>query len=241
MDKEFWKVGEISKQTGLSIRTLHHYDNIGLLSPSKHSESGHRLYNGADIVRLQQIVSLRNLGFSLDDIGDILYNNGLSLLAVVRMHMQKLKERIDLEQQLLCRLESIQQMLNVHETVTADKLIQTIEVINMTEKYPFTDEQMEKIKQQGELLGPEKIEEVENEWPQLIAKVRAEMQKGTPPTADVVRALAKRWRELVEMFTGGDPGIQETLNRRYKEQPDYGAQSGIDTEMSEYITKAMRQ
>jgi hypothetical protein len=68
-------------------------------------------------------------------------------------------------------------MLKNQNMVSAANLIQTIEVINMTEKYTFTEEQMEKIKKQGELLGPQKIEAVENEWPQLIANVRAEMQK----------------------------------------------------------------
>lgn len=239
MNKEYWKVGEISKQTGLSVRTLHHYDTIGLLSPSKHSESGHRLYTSQDIVRLQQIASLRNLGFSLDDISDILYKKGLSLFEVVQIHSEKLKERIDIEQQLLCKLESIAQMLKSHDMVTADSLIQTIEVINMTEKYPFTEEQIDKIKKQGELLGTEKIKAVENEWPQLIAKVRSEMEKSTPPTSDEVRRLAKQWKELVGMFTGGDPKIHATLSKRYSEA-NCGAQFGIDLEMLEYITEAMQ-
>lgn len=239
MNKAYWKVGEISKQTGLSVRTLHHYDTIGLLSPSEHSESGHRLYTSQDIVRLQQIASLRNLGFSLNDISDILYKKGLSLFEVIQIHLEKLKERIDLEQQLLCKLESIAQMLKSQDTVSADNLIQTIEVINMTEKYPFTEEQMGKIKKQGELLGPEKIKAVENEWPQLIAKVKAEMEKGTPPASEDVRMLAKRWKELVAMFTGGDPEIQATLNKRYQ-KTTCGAQFGIDPEMLEYVAKAMK-
>lgn len=238
MNSEYWKVGDISKLTGLSVRTLHHYDTIGLLSPSNHSESGHRLYTSQDIVRLQQIASLRNLGFSLDDISDILYKKGISLFEVVQIHLEKLKERIDLEQQLLSKLVSITQMLKNQNMVSAANLIQTIEVINMTEKYPFTEEQMEKIKKQGELLGPQKIEAVENEWPQLIANVRAEMDKGTSPTSENVLALAKRWKELVAMFTGGDPEIHATLNKRYREA-NCGTQFGIDPDMLEYITKAM--
>jgi DNA-binding transcriptional MerR regulator len=55
------KVGELAKQTGISVRTLHYYDEIGLLSPSGRTESDYRLYAEADIVRLQQIMSLRQL------------------------------------------------------------------------------------------------------------------------------------------------------------------------------------
>src|SRR6476646_6711292 len=62
-----WKVGELAKRTGVSVRALHHYDEIGLLSASLRSESGYRLYTEADVIRLQQIRSLRSLGFSLDE------------------------------------------------------------------------------------------------------------------------------------------------------------------------------
>lgn len=63
-----WKVGELAKRTGLSMRTLHYYDEIGLLSPSRRTEADHRLYAAHDIVRLQQIKSLRHLGFGLEEI-----------------------------------------------------------------------------------------------------------------------------------------------------------------------------
>src|SRR5436853_6916 len=57
-----WKVGQLAKRTGISVRTLHHYDQIGLLTPSHRTESGHRLYDRDDVVRLQQIVMLRQRG-----------------------------------------------------------------------------------------------------------------------------------------------------------------------------------
>src|SRR6201988_5498959 len=66
---EALKVGELAKRTGLTVRTLHHYDEIGLLKPSLHTEAGHRLYTAADVARLQQVLSLRQLGFSLEQVG----------------------------------------------------------------------------------------------------------------------------------------------------------------------------
>ena len=58
------KVGQLAKRTGVSVRALHYYDEIGLLQPSTLTKSGHRLYGPAELVRLQQIKSLRQLGFS---------------------------------------------------------------------------------------------------------------------------------------------------------------------------------
>ena len=84
MGFEALKVGELAKQTGLTIRTLHHYDEISLLKPSLHTAAGHRLYTAADIARLQQVLSLRQLGFSLEQVRDCLDRPGFSPLEVIR-------------------------------------------------------------------------------------------------------------------------------------------------------------
>ena len=69
-DTQRWKVGELAARTGLTVRTLHHYDAIGLLCPSDRTgsahNSGHRLYTAADVARLHQLVCLKQLGFSLE-------------------------------------------------------------------------------------------------------------------------------------------------------------------------------
>ncbi|WP_459500490.1 MerR family transcriptional regulator [Bacillus sp. C1] len=62
LNKKTWKVGELAKQTRLTVRMLHHYDKIGLFSPSQSSDKGHRIYTETDIAKLQQIMSLKQLG-----------------------------------------------------------------------------------------------------------------------------------------------------------------------------------
>ena len=69
---EALKVGELAKRTGLTVRALHHYDEIGLLKPSLHTEAGYRLYTADDVARLQRVLSLRQLGFSLEQVRDCL-------------------------------------------------------------------------------------------------------------------------------------------------------------------------
>ena len=64
----FMTVGEVAKKMGVTVRTLQYYDKEGLLSPSAESEGGRRLYTDKDLVMLHQIISLKSLGFSLDDI-----------------------------------------------------------------------------------------------------------------------------------------------------------------------------
>ena len=65
-------VGEISRLTGVTVRALHHYDEIGLVKPSQRSSAGYRLYGDGDVLRLQQVLVLRELGVPLDEIAGVL-------------------------------------------------------------------------------------------------------------------------------------------------------------------------
>lgn len=67
-----WRIGELARETGLTVRTLHHYDQLGLLSPLSRTEGGHRCYSSGDVQRLHRIVALRSLGISLQQIGTVL-------------------------------------------------------------------------------------------------------------------------------------------------------------------------
>ena len=110
----------------------------------------------------------------------------------------------------------------------------------MFDKY-YTPEQMEALKQRGEALGPEHIRQVEGEWPELMAKVQAEMDQGTDPADERVQALARRWRELIAQFTGGDPGVAKSLDRMYQEEPTvHGMATGPMRAMGEYIGRALQ-
>jgi hypothetical protein len=109
--------------------------------------------------------------------------------------------------------------------------------MTMFEKY-YTKEQLESLKKRGEELGQDAIREVEAEWPQLIAAVRAEMEKGTDPKDPRVQALVKRWNELILMFTGGDPGITQSLKNFYQGEPRFAAQQSLDGGVFEYVRKA---
>jgi len=216
---EALKVGELAKRTRLTVRTLHHYDEIGVLKPSLHTESGHRLYTAGDVTRLQQVTSLRQLGFSLEEVRDCLDRPGCSPLEVIDLHVARLRKQIDLQQRLCDRLAAIATHLRAAAEVSADEFIQTIEEMAMIENY-YTPEQMEYLKKRGEQVGQERIQQVQREWPELIAQVRSEMEKGTDPASPEVLVLAKRWMGLINEFTGGDPGIERSVGRLWKEQGD---------------------
>jgi DNA-binding transcriptional MerR regulator len=234
-----WKVGELAKRTGVSVRTLHHYDDIGLLSPSQRTAAGYRLYTGADVIRLQQIKSLRNLGFSLEEIRQFLARPGVSPERVLQLQIAHLKEQIELQQRLCDRLEMMAGRWRSEETVSTEEFLQVIEVTNMLDKY-YTPEQREELKQRREALGDERIRQSETEWKELMEQVQAEMDKGTDPADERVQHLARRWTGLVGEFTAGNPSLEKSVARVWREETTV---AGIDTanmrRMMEYVGKAM--
>jgi len=234
-----WKVGELAKRTGLTVRTLHHYDAIGLLRPSLRTAADHRLYAEADIARLQQIQSLRQLGFSLDEIRDALDRRGLSRQQVLELHLSRLRDQIELQQRLYRRLAAIAGCLAAAEEVSVAELTQAMEEMKMYEKY-FTPQQMDELQQRGREVGPERIREVEAEWPRLIAEVRAEMEKGSDPSEPQVQELARRWMGLVREFSGGSPGVEKSVATMYRQEPGAMQKSGLDSGVFEYVNRAIQ-
>ncbi|MFE2463193.1 MerR family transcriptional regulator [Streptomyces sp. NPDC059402] len=89
-----YSVGQVSTFAGVTVRTLHHYDKAGLLSPSDRSHAGYRLYNEADLVRLQQILFYRELGFPLDEIAAIFKDPQVNPLERLRARQRELREEI---------------------------------------------------------------------------------------------------------------------------------------------------
>jgi DNA-binding transcriptional MerR regulator len=234
-----WKVGELAKRTGVSVRTLHYYDEIGLLSPSHHSGAGYRLYTEADVIRFQQIKSLRNLGFSLEEIRQFLSRPDVSPERVLQLQIAHLREQIGLQQGLCDRLEAIARRWRSEETVSTEEFLTIIEVTTMLDKY-YTPEQLEELKQRRETLGDDRMRQVEGEWKELMEQVQAEMDRGTDPADERVQQLARRWMGLVREFTGGNPGIEKSLGRVYQEETNVaGMNTAHMRPMMEYVGKAM--
>lgn len=232
-------VSQVARRTGVTVRALHHYEACGLLRPAARSGAGYRLYGEAELLRLQHIVSLKALGLTLDAVRTGLDADVPSLADAVRRQVTQLRETIARQHELLVRLERLEQRLAAGEAIDGDTLLSTIEASTIMEKY-LTTEQLETLRQRGEMLGAARIHEVEQTWPQVIAGMTAAMQLNKDPASDEVRLLARKWRSLVREFTGGDAGIQHSLNTMFKREADTMQQrTGIDPALMAYACKAI--
>lgn len=216
MTFEALKVGELARRTGLTIRTLHHYDEIGLLKPSHHTESGHRLYTAGDVARLQQVISLRQLGFTLEEARGCLDRPGFSPLEILGLHAGRLRDQIELQRRLCDRLDALAVRLRSAGEVSADDFLRAIEEMTMIEKL-YTPEQMKQFAEAGQQVGQAEIEAVQDGWGALLPEVRANLH--LDPASPEAQALLRRWEELRERTMRGFqpfPGLKQAIADNYK-------------------------
>lgn len=232
-----WKVGEVAQRTGVSVRTLHHYHEIGLLTPSFHAPGSHRLYSAADVTRLQQIQSLRQLGFSLNQIVECLDSPGFSPLEVVERHLTQLQSELEQGRTLCRRLETLAAQLRSGGEASVDEFLKTIEEISAMEEC-YTQEQLRQLEQRRHIVGEDRIKAVEAEWNELFDNYRQAQKQGLDPASGEVRALARKSRELVGEFTGGDAGIHASLSNMWQSDPSVKDRHGVEPELFEYMGRA---
>ncbi len=223
----------------MSVRALHHYDEIGLLTPALRTPSGHRLYQQADIERLQQLLSLRLMGIPLDEVRRLLDGAGLSTREVIDLHLARLRQQIAAQNRLAERLTALADHITATGASVED-LCRIIEAMTTMEKY-FTPEQLEVLHDRRTGISEQHLHEVRDSWNEIIPAVREAMANGVDPTSPEILAIARRWKALVEEFTGGDPTLMRAVKTMYEnEGPMLQQQLGeVPTpEMFAYISKS---
>ena len=226
----------------MSIRTLRFYDKVGLLSPSQYTEAGYRLYTDADFLRLQQILALKFLGFSLDEIKCCLQVGPTALresLALQKAMMREKREQLDTIIQAIDETEKLLQT----KRDDWEPLVKVIQVIQMTQsndwrnKYltdeqlkkmqelsekSYTEEQRQKIAEWGKNWSEEDQRVASQKWSTILAELQRLLSTGADPASPEAQDFIGRWLALIGEFTHGDPGVTEGLKKWYgslKEMP----------------------
>jgi DNA-binding transcriptional MerR regulator len=219
-----WRIGELAAATGLTVRTLHHYEHIGLLAPAARSDGRQRLYGEHDVQRLYRIRALRDLGVSLADIGRMLEDDGAALGDVLRAHLA----RVDAELQRLGLLRTILD----RACAQADRL-DTDDVLALIEA-------MSLVARRIDARGTDSRASVEDEsqWRALGNELRARMEAGDEPSAPRARAVARAVLARMRDFAGGDRATLDSLARLRRMDPPTNL-AGWDPELIRYLDRAL--
>ena len=226
------KVGELAALANLTVRTLHHYDSIGLLRPSARSDAGYRLYDRDDVARLHRIQALRAFGLSLADIALTLDSPAGSPLAIVDRQLEALEVRMAearrLRDQLLRVRTQLVQGRAPDLSTWLTTLENTMDMMNVYERY-FTKEELER-------LPIVRSDAAQAQWQAMVEQARGLLESQVPPSADAAKAFALRWLQTFERDTGGDAALQAKLNAMVEREKDA---VGMPAQIFDYVKAAI--
>jgi len=218
--KKNYLIKEFAELTKVTVRTLHYYDEIGLLKPSFEKANGYRVYTDADLLKLQQIVTLKFMGFSLEQIRDLLNSKGYEAVKSLRVQAGAVKDEIARLREASRAIEQVLKRLETDGRIHRQKLIKIMEVIQMGEDVKktwhekfFTEAELKEFKEVGKKYTPEMVEAYQRRWAVLIEEVKKNLE--ADPASEIAQSLAKRWKELLDEAYGDHPQLKARIGQAY--------------------------
>ena len=222
-----YTIGQLARMAGVSVRTLHHYDQIGLLTPADRTEAGYRLYGEPELLRLQQILLFRELEMELAEVRRILDDPGFDPLAALERHRQMLQQRVQRLQRILRTIDR-----------TMDKLTEDDMTLTDEELYEgISPEQRERWQREArEMYDPALVEESQRRVGKMSSQqwqaVKAEGDEVTRGLATLmdrlpddpqVKALIARHHGWIENFYPCSAEVYRGLAGGYVDHPEFRA------------------
>lgn len=225
-----YTVGEVASIAGVSVRTLHHYDSVGVLRPSARSESGYRLYTEEDLERLQQVLIYRELEFSLEDIARIVNDKSFDRLEALVSQRELVERRLDDTRALLALLEktiaaarggirlSKEEMFEVFGDFDPSEYEQ-----EAAERWGDTDAYRESARRAGG-YSKEDWERFKSESDAMSARMVELFDGGVAPDAPEAMDVAEQARRQIdEWFYPCSPEMHVCLGEMYVSDPRFTA------------------
>jgi DNA-binding transcriptional MerR regulator len=201
-----WSIGDLAKACGVTVRALHHYDEIGLLSAGRRTASGHRRYTAEDVRRLYRIRALQMLGLPLADIGAALgtpADDMGSLRTLLERQLLHLRRQAEQVQAVQDRMRDLLSRIDAAAMPAPEQFMATLEMITMLENY-FTPEQRQELAGRRAELGSDSIEAAKVRWAALVEEGLRHVENGTPVSDPSIRDWATAWDEIGSMFHAGE-------------------------------------
>ncbi|MBP2703865.1 MerR family transcriptional regulator [Microbispora sp. RL4-1S] len=243
-----YSVGEVARLAGVTVRTLHHYDEIGLLSPGERTVAGYRRYTEPDLERLQQVLFYRELGFSLEEIAVILDEPGADPMTHLRRQHELLRRRIGRLEEMRTAVERAMEAHTMGIDLTPQE---RFEVFGEFDPDQYADEARER------WGGTEAFEQsrartaryTKDDWKtitgeagEITAAFAAAYAEGAPADGDRARQIAERHRaHITRWFYDCTYEIHKGLAEMYVGDPRFAANyENVAAGLSHYVRDAIR-
>ncbi|MED5373254.1 MAG: MerR family transcriptional regulator [Myxococcota bacterium] len=222
------KIGELARLAGVSVRTLRHYDDIGLLPPSARSEAGYRQYDDESLMRLQAVLFWRSLGFPLEEIGALLDASEDAPLEALQEHRRRLTEQSAALQSRITALDRVIQQRLSGLPSTSEDMLTIFEGFDPSafeaeaEQRWGDTEPWKQAAARTKRYGPSEWKEIKAQQEALEAELAELLVQGLPPTHPRAIALAEQHRLHTERWFYDCPAeIHRGLAEMYVQDPRF--------------------
>jgi MerR family transcriptional regulator, thiopeptide resistance regulator len=221
-----YTVKQLSELADVSVRTLHYYDEIDLLKPSKVGANGYRYYDDDALLRLQQILFYREIGLELMQIKEVLDSPDFDLITALRSHRSVLQERITRLQNLVSTVDSTIMHLAGEVDMSRKRLFEA-----------FSEEKQKEYEREARLqYGPDNVNESIRRWnsytqaqkeaiglegEQVYRDIVNAMEAGLPPQSPEVQEMLVRWHNHIRYFYEPNLDVLRGLGETYNTNPDF--------------------
>jgi len=214
MSKETFSTGEIAELTGVTVRTLQYYDNIGLLKANRKTSSGHRVYDKKSLTKLQQIIFYKSLGLKIDEIKEIIPDTTTKadLIALFENQRELLYQQLNNTLGNLAYIETSLDILKDEEELPMNNLIQLINTLNQDTffEYQQVDFDEYSVKTFSEYYeNPAEIVDVYWQWKSLVVEAVTLILDDTSPDSEQGLQFAEKYMDMVEQITKNDERLLE--------------------------------
>ena len=223
-----YSVGQVASFAGVSVRTLHHYDDVGLLTPTGRTPAGYRLYDDADLGRLRDVLSYRELGFSLEQVRSILDDPRADPASHLRNQYRLVRERIARLEQVLGHLEKLMEVQHMGINLTPEEQLEVFGENWPGDEYAAEAEQRwgdtdawRQSQQRTSAMSKDDWLAVKAETEALEAELAAAMTEGVAPTDQRAMDLAERHRLAIERFYDVSYEMHRGLAEMYVADPRF--------------------
>lgn len=246
------QVKEVARLTGVSVRALHHYDEIGLLTPSERTGKGYRLYDEDDLLRLQQILIGRELGLSLEQIRRLLDDPGFDRRRALLSQRAELQRRAQQTEAMLRAVDAALSLIDVAASTAIGEHMDLKDIFGgfdpskheaETEARWGDTDAFKESKRRTARYGREDWQRLAAEQGAIYADAFAAMTAGKAPSSDEAMAVAERHRESIDRwFYPCSYQMHRSLADMYEQDPRFAA--SIDAHgagLTPFLAAAIRE
>ena len=235
---KYFRSGEFAYKAGVTIRTIRYYDRIGLLKPAAYSDSGQRLYTELDYARLQQILTLKLIGLSLDEIKNLLTTDRAEIEQLLERQKRVLSEQARQLAAVIQTIERAQAAMQTSQKFNLEHFIAIIKAVNMNTQADwldqfYTDEQKAKLASLNAAQTLDAQKSIGQAWKMLFQDIQSHL--GSDVADPIAQELVQRWDMLIGQIAGDDADLAANLNSNYGQLATLFASGAGSAEVSDWM------